>query len=108
MKNNKMNWKQRVSLATPFICLIIFLSIGYIYKIWSPTWVVFFAIPVVPMLLDVDDMRIFYPITILGAYIAIGLTWGYWHPAWILFITIPVFYILVPKIPFKKNTYRVE
>lgn len=108
MKNNKMNWKQRISLATPFICLIIYLSIGYIKGIWSPTWVVFIAIPVVPVLLDVDDMRIFYPLTILGAYIAIGFTLGYWHPAWIMFLTIPVFYILVPKLPFKRNVYRVD
>ncbi len=108
MRNN-INWKQRISFATPFICLIIFLSIGYYRNIWSPTWVVFFAIPIVPAILDIDDMRIFYPITVLAAYLAIGFTTGFWHPTWIMFITIPVFYILVPKRAFKKsNTTRIE
>jgi len=103
----KINWKQRISLATPFICLIIYLTVGYIYDIWSPTWVVFFAIPIVPALLDIDDLRMFYPIFILAAYLVLGITLNYWHPAWILFITIPVFYILVPKRTFKKS-YRIE
>ena len=103
----KINWKQRISLATPFICLIIYLTIGYVYNVWSPTWVVFFAIPIVPAILDIDDLRIFYPISILAAYIAVGLSLGWWHPAWIMFLTIPVFYILVPKRAFKKTT-RIE
>ena len=102
-----INWKQRVSLATPIICLIIFLTVGYVWDKWSPTWVVFFAIPIVPAILDIDDMRIFYPISVLAAYLVIGFLWGYWHPAWIMFLSIPAFYILVPKKTFKKTT-RIE
>ncbi len=103
----KITYKQRISYATPIICLIIYLTIGYIFDIWSPTWVVFFAIPIVPLMLDSDDLRIFYPIMIFAAYLAIGFSIGAWHPAWILFLTIPVFYILVPKKCFKKR-YRIE
>lgn len=102
-----MTLKNRVICVTPLICLIIFLTIGFVWDIWHPTWAVFFAILIVPILLNADFSRIIYPLACAVAFVVIGLVWNYWHPGWIIFLTIPVYYTLFEPY-FIKQRKKVE
>ena len=45
-----MSFKKRIIAATPMICLIIFLLLGFLKDAWHPGWIVFLTIPVVETL----------------------------------------------------------
>ena len=89
-----MTLKNRIIAVTPLVSLIIFLTVGYVFNVWHPTWAVFLAILIVPILLNADFSRIIYPLACAVAFVVIGLVWNYWHPGWIIFLTIPVYYTL--------------
>lgn len=89
-----MSLRKRIIAATPLICLIIYLSVGYIAGIWHPTWAVFILIPLMPIILCKNLYKEIYPLTCAVAYLVLGICFGWWHPAWIIFLTIPVYYIL--------------
>ena len=92
-----MKWnslKGRIIEATPLICLIIYLFIGFVWHIWHPTWVIFFLIPIMPTILSENLAKTLYPLICVVLYLVLGFTWHLWHPAWLLFLTIPVYYIL--------------
>lgn len=91
----KYNLKKRIISATPILCVIAFLLMGFIGNLWHPGWIVFILIPIVPLVLE---KQFFYPLLCLLIYLIIGFTfdWG-WHPGWIIFLTIPVYEIFVPK-----------
>lgn len=88
--------RKRIIAATPMICVIVYLCLGFIWGLWHPSWVVFFLIPLMPFLLGTREIKCFYPILCVGAYLAIGFAFKWWHPGWIIFLTIPVFYTLFP------------
>ena len=89
--------KKRIIAATPMICLIIYLCLGFIWGWWHPGWVIFFLIPIVSCILGEKSIRYMYPSFCVLVYLCLGFIWGWWHPGWIIFLTIPVFYTLVPK-----------
>ena len=41
-----MTIKNKIIAATPFISLIIFLLMGYIWGLWHPGWIIFLTIPI--------------------------------------------------------------
>ncbi len=85
-----MSFRKRIIAATPMICLIIFLLLGFLKNAWHPGWIVFVAIPIVPMLLNVRGFIGLYCVLCIIAYILMGAVWHLWHPGWIIFLTIPV------------------
>ena len=87
-------WRGRIIAATPLICLIVYLLIGYLQNIWHPTWAIFFLIIIVPVMLSDNVFESIYPIIVVTTYLVLGLTINWWHPGWIIFLTIPVYYIL--------------
>ena len=89
-----MSFRKRVIEATPLICLIAYLFIGFVYHIWHPTWVIFFLIPIVPIILSANPLKTVYPVLCIVAFFVLGFGWKLWHPGWIVFLTIPVYYIL--------------
>lgn len=97
--------RNRIIAATPMICLIVYLCLGFIGGLWHPGWVVFFLIPMVPALLGQSGIKACYSLICLGVYLFIGFMYSWWHPGWIIFLTIPVFCILFPG---KKVTSRIE
>ncbi|MGM9970551.1 MAG: hypothetical protein ACI35S_09180 [Anaeroplasma sp.] len=103
-----MSLRRRIIAATPMICLIIYLSIGFVFNIWHPTWVVFFLIPVMPAILNKHFYRGIYPLTCLTAFFVMGFVWNLWHPGWIVFLTIPVYYTLFDPYLKKKKIEFVE
>ena len=98
-----MNIRKRITLATPLICLIIYLAIGFTLNIWHPTWAIFFLIIIVPELMDENFAWNIYPLLCLVAYLAVGFSIDLWHPTWLIFLTIPVYYILFAPIIKKKT-----
>lgn len=89
----------RIISATPLICLIIYLFLGFEKQLWHPGWVIFLAIPVVPLILKPKGFKAAYPLFVLIIYLLLGFFINWWHPGWIIFLTIPVFYILFPEKP---------
>lgn len=89
-----MRIKNKIIEVTPFVCLFVYLLIGFIWQIWSPTWLIFFLIILVPMVLKSHIVQLIYPIICVAAYIAVGCIWQIWHPTWLIFLTIPIFNIL--------------
>ena len=89
-----MKLKNRIILATPLICAIIYLTIGFTIDLWHPTWAIFFLILIVPEILDENFLSHIYPTICLITYVVLGITLNIWHPAWIIFLSIPVYYII--------------
>lgn len=90
-----MSLRKKIIAATPMLSLIAFLLLGYCADAWHPGWVVFFAIPAVPMCLGKNFLNLLYPCICLIAYLVMGFVWGLWHPGWIIFLTVPVVEIFV-------------
>ena len=66
---------------------------------WKYSWLVFFLIPITPILLGTKKLVISYPLIVVVVYILMGVFWeDYgWHPGWIIFLTIPIVSILFPQ-----------
>lgn len=102
----KYHIRARIVGATPLICVIVYLALGFTLNIWHPTWVVFFLIPIMPIILK-DDYGAFYPVLCVAVYLALGFTLNLWHPLWLIFLTIPVFYTLFGPL-FKRRKKKIE
>ena len=92
-----MDLKRKIIAATPLICVIIFLLLGFVGNLWHPGWVVFFLIPLVPVFLGVKKIKNVYTVVCALLYIMMGIIWDLWHPGWIIFLTIPVVAIFTAK-----------
>ena len=103
-----MSLRARIIEATPLMCLIAYLFIGFVFHVWHPTWAIFFLIPIVPIILSENLAKTIYPIICIILYLIMGLTWGWWHPGWLIFLTIPVYYILFRPIIVKKDMEHVK
>lgn len=89
-----MSFRKRIIAATPMICVIIFLLLGFCANAWHPGWIVFLAIPIVPMLFNNKGILGLYPSLCVIMYLVMGFVFSWWHPGWIIFLTIPVVEIL--------------
>lgn len=85
-----MNFKSRIIAATPFICLIVYLILGFAWGLWHPGWLVFLLIPIVPVLFEKKTLISLYPMICGIIYLVMGCVLHWWHPGWIIFLTIPV------------------
>lgn len=103
-----MSLKGKIIAVTPMVSLIIYLLLGFCANAWHPGWVVFFAIPIVPMILNIDSFSKLYPLVTLIIYLALGFVWDAWHPGWIIFLTIPVVEVFLPRGKKKKKIEIVD
>lgn len=89
----------RLSDIMPLVALAVFLWIGFGFKVWHPTWLVFLAIPLVNLIVDKKiDLRKMVAILVTALYVTIGLITEEWHPTWIIFFLIPIINtIFLPK-----------
>lgn len=99
----KYDIRKRMMAATPIICLIIFLLLGFSFGLWHPGWMVFFLIPLMPFLVGYKRVKITYPLVCVVIYLIIGFAFSWWHPGWLIFLTIPVFEIFAGGVKDKKN-----
>ena len=95
MKKN--DFKNKIVAATPFLCTIIFLLLGFVWGMWHPGWIIFLLIPVMPFLVGTEKLRFSIPLIIVIIYLIMGFGWNLWHPGWIIFLLIPVFEIFFGK-----------
>jgi hypothetical protein len=83
-----------VSLIATFV----FLFIGFTQGIWSPTWLVFLAIPFVSIITGIatkknDPVALVSGIVsfLCGAvYLYMGFFLNLWHPGWLIFFAVPI------------------
>lgn len=107
--------RDAINLITIFLCILAYIIVGTTLKLWHPTWIIFFLIPIVSSVIEAIISRrlshFAYPILVVSAYLLIGFLTGLWHPYWFLFLTIPLFYIitsLIEKLVKKDENYIID
>jgi len=89
------------------ISIIVFLSIGIVYHIWHPTWLIFLLVPLSRGIKTAWQRKNWsllpYPIMVTTLYLILGFSYNIWHPAWILFLTIPLYYSLLHYVQHRKE-----
>ncbi len=95
-----------ITAINPFVTLLIYLLLGFVWESWHPGWIVFFNVILTPsLILSIKKKKgvIFqYPILVLAVYLCLGFIWELWHPTWLLFITILIYYIIFAYVDHKK------
>jgi len=92
--------------AFPFVPLIvvgIYLVLGFIFDLWHPGWLVFFAIPIfyefVAMAKAEGTRRKanLFPMALfcIVVFLLLGFLRDLWHPSWIVFLLIPIYHSIV-------------
>jgi len=102
-KNTKNKW---YVFPYPILVFLVYLTAGFLFHIWHPTWLLFLTIPVYYIMIAMSNAKNFrakanifpYPILCVIFYLAIGFDYNLWHPGWLLFLTIPVYYMIVNMI----------
>lgn len=96
-KNKSSRW---VAIA-PFIAVISFVILGYYFKTWHPTWLVFLIIPASGAFFSAGDIRKkiirTIPFIALVTYFLIGHYLKTWHPTWLVFLLVPITTILLKE-----------
>ncbi len=101
------DWDERsvrgkIVAITPFLCIIAYLLAGFYLDLWHPGWVIFFLIPIVPLILKIfsgkkSGIISLFILLIVAAYFILGFLYEWWHPGWVLFLLIPVVSIIFGK-----------
>ncbi len=100
----------------PVFTVILYLCMGFAWKLWHPGWIVFLTIPIYyPIVNWICGSRRHsfwkafpYVMIITVAFLVLGCVWGLWHPAWVLFLTIPVYYPLAESADRRYRAKRKE
>ncbi|MCR5741045.1 MAG: VIT1/CCC1 transporter family protein [Gammaproteobacteria bacterium] len=105
-----MDRKTRVRIcgASIFISLLVFFILGFYLQdrgvryayLWSA--LSFGLVPILPFVLGLERIRIFFPAVVLIIYLVLGFTINGWNPWWALFFLIPIYYIIWPNDPLAK------
>lgn len=80
----------------PFISIVLYLSLGFLFDLWHPGWLVFIAVPIILLIFSVfhDDISLGFlaliPFIIITSYFFVGFYFGLWHPTWLIFMLLPV------------------
>lgn len=102
-KEARKKWGHKHHHVTQFpitlIALLIYVSIGVVYNIWHPTWLIFLLIPLsggIAAAIRHENWKLIpYPILVTAIYLSLGFIYQAWHPAWVLFLTIPLYYSII-------------
>lgn len=96
-KKNKTVGGLFVSL-TALLATVVFLLLGFMWGAWPVAWIVFLAIPVVSIIVDLVTNRKDVAGKVTGVvsmlcviiFLLIGFLAHIWHPTWIIFFAIPI------------------
>lgn len=87
---------QDVQLPLGIIAIVVYITIGLIYNLWHPGWLIFFLVPIIGTLIHAvrrhNPYLFAYPVLAVLIFLYMGLIRGIWHPAWAIFLTIPIYY----------------
>lgn len=113
-----MSPRKKIMAITPIMCLIIYLSLGFLIKepnMWGWGLFIFLLVPIMPYLIGLKKLVISVSAAITIVYVVVGILStvlkfpdenGLWHPLWIIFLLIPVIHILIT--PNKKKEEKKE
>ncbi len=109
-------WGHKYHHAAKFpivlIAVFFYISIGVLYNIWHPTWLVFLLIPLshgITSAIQHKNWKLLpYPVLVTAIYLSLGFLYKLWHPAWVLFLTIPLYYSLINYFRPKKNASKID
>jgi len=85
----------------PFVALVVYMGLGFGFRLWHPGWLVFLLIPVMAIL-ETRKLDLFPRLTALSPFVALIAffvlgEFGLWHPGWLVFLMIPMIAILNGK-----------
>ena len=100
--------RQFVSL-TALLATAVYLLLGFTIGGWHIYWVIFLAIPIMSIIVDVVEGRKDLAGKVTGivallcvvVFILVGFLADTWHPTWIIFFAIPISGVIVKM--FAKN-----
>lgn len=78
----------------PIFIVVLYLLLGFLFKLWHPGWLIFFAIPLYYMRPKTPLLKLCNPVMITLIYLVLGFFFHLWHPGWLIFFAIPAAYIL--------------
>jgi len=87
-KYNKMNI---LVMTAPFISLILFVLLGFIFNYWHPGWLLFLYIPMIAIITSSpkrEKLVSLSPFIALIVFILIGYYTNIYHPTWCIFLII--------------------
>ncbi len=101
--NRKKTVGGQIVSLTALLAAAVFLILGFTMGAWHIAWVVFLAIPIVSIIVDIVVNRKdasgkisgIVSLLCVAAYMLMGFVWGLWHPGWIIFLAIPISGIIV-------------
>ena len=89
------------------IAIVIYITIGFMYELWHPGWLIFFLVPIISSAIHaIKEKRadyFAYPVLVVWIFLCSGLVKNIWHPTWVLFLTIPVYYEMIDFFRDRKN-----
>lgn len=89
------------------IAIVIYITIGFMYGLWHPGWLIFFLVPIISSAIHaIKEKRadyFAYPVLVVWIFLCSGLVKNIWHPTWVLFLTIPVYYEMIDFFRDRKN-----
>ena len=103
IRKNRSGMRAKIVSATPLISLFVFLILGCCFDMWHPGWIVFLAIPIVPVILYSfgngfkKNFNSILSLVISLGYLIVGICFGIWHPTWIAFLLIPICAIFIDE-----------
>jgi len=104
----KHNHHHAAHFPVALIAVFIYVSIGVLYNIWHPTWLIFLLIPLsggIASAIQHKSWKLLpYPVLVTAIYLSLGFLYSAWHPAWVLFLTIPLYYSLISYFCQRKST----
>ena len=100
-------WIVLLNTLFPTVSAVVYVCLGVFMKIWHPTWLIFFLIPLYYSLFEAiekKNMNYFaYPVLAVGVYLLIGFIQpDYFRTCWVLILTIPIYYFI--SIALKKQS----
>ena len=101
--NRKKTVGGQIVSLTALLAAAVFLILGFTMGAWHIAWVVFLAIPIVSIIVDIVVNRKdasgkisgIVSLLCVAAYMLMGFVWGLWHPGWIIFLAIPISGVIV-------------
>ena len=103
MSNRKNAIAGSITGLVALLATVAFLLIGFLTGQWHPTWMVFLAIPIMGIIVDIATHRRDIAGKITGVvsilctvgFLLMGFLGELWHPGWIIFLAIPISGVIV-------------
>lgn len=91
---------RRLKEATPMICVLFYLLIGFTTGAWALGVIIFLLIPLSSILVAERPflrIREYFPLIAIIIFLILALGFDLAHPGWLVFLLIPIANSLWPK-----------